>query len=530
VDSKRLQDLPVGIQIFETLRAGNYLYVDKTQDVYELARPASPAYFLSRPRRFGKSMLCSTFDALFQAKKELFKDTWIANSDWQWKKYPVIYLSMDAINHKIPQLFETKLQEALSTIAQRYSVSIALDTPGAMLQALIIQLEKIHGKVVMIVDEYDKPLINNLNNSILLNEFRNIMKEFYGCVKGNGSKLRFLFITGVSKFSMVSIFSEMNHLEPLSLSPNVATACGYTQAELEHNFADHLAETAKILQCTKPQLLAEIKDWYNGYCFSTPALAPDTVYNPFSVVNFLKSKQFLNYWFESGTPSFAIEYFKNHQFSMADFEQAQSSSLSLSTIDPDDLDLRTVLYQTGYLTIKGIDQDTRDFILGFPNREVRHSCLEKLLTFVTGKRSEYMRKFAVELSKLFINNQVTTATLTTALAKICAQIPSTVAPKLERGYQFMFWIILELMDLEVFVEDPTAKGRIDVTIIINNRAYVIELKIRGTIDDALEQIENTRYAEKYLTQGKEVVKIGIVFDAKERKVSACTVLDPVHAN
>ena len=524
---RRLQDLPVNIQDFETLRRGNYLYVDKTKDVYELARPACPAYFLSRPRRFGKSILCSTFEALFANKRDLFDGTWIATSDWVWKKYPIISLSFLLIKHATPEDLIINLQTRFLAIAEHYNVILKIQTPGIMLQELISALHRHHGPVVMLVDEYDRPLINNLEDTAILNQFREIMKELYSCLKDSGKQMRFLFITGVSKFSMVSIFSEINHLEPLSLSLNAATICGYTQAELEHNFDAHLNEVATIHRCTKQQLLADVKDWYNGYHFTNPLFVPETVYNPYSIALFLKSKLFTNYWFESGTPSFAIQYFKNHHFTMADFEQAQSSSSNLSTIDPADLDLRTVLYQTGYLTIIGINPDTNDFILGFPNREVRHSCLERLMQFVTGKRSEYMRNFAVEFSKLFTNNQVTTDNLRKVLTKICTQIPSTNAPELERGYQFMFWIVLELMDINVFVEDPSAKGRIDVTIIVANRAYVIELKIRGTLKEALEQMERQRYDEKYLAQGKEVTKIAIVFDAKERTISECIVLDPV---
>ena len=521
---ERLQDLPVNLQDFETLRRGNYLYIDKTQDVYELARPASPAYFLSRPRRFGKSMLCSTFRALFSNKKELFKDTWIGNSNWEWKQYPIIYLSMDNIGHKTPQILEAKLQESLAATAKEYGVRIKLDTPGDMLKNLILQLEQTSGKVVLLVDEYDKPLINNLDNIILLNQFRTIMKELYGCLKDFGSKMRFLFITGVSRFSMVSIFSDLNHLKILSDSPKAATLCGYTQAELEHNFSDYLKKATAKFGFSREQMLAEIKHWYNGYCFVNPTETPARVYNPFSITNFFDDLIFKNYWFSTGTTSFVINYFKEHPFVLTDFEHVKASATTLDALIPGNLNLTTMLYQTGYLTIDS--HSGRTFTLSMPNQEVRESCAEGLLNFMQNNTGSALLEFAQELKTLFQTNKVAETNLMTVLKKICTHIPYTIKPTNEKGYQLVFYLVLQMTGLDITVEEPTALGRIDAVIAIDNNIFILELKIKGSATKALRQVVDMRYAEKYLATGKSVTCIGAVFDTKLRTMTKCQILQP----
>ena len=525
---KKLQKLPIGIQSFEKLRKKNYLYVDKTKDIYELATTGE-AYFLSRPRRFGKSLLCSTLEALFNNKKECFGGTWIATSDWEWKQYPIISLSFARIKHATPKALTENIKTQLDTIAKKYKLKLKQATPGKMLDDLIVLLAEKFGEnsVVMLVDEYDKPLINNLNDPKEVDAYRKVLKEFYSSLKDLDNEMQFLFITGVSKFSMVSIFSDLNHLESLSLSPNVATICGYTQTELEHNFTDYLIKAEQKFGYSREHLLSEIKRWYNGYCFTQPEDAPERVYNPFSILNFFKTLQFRNYWFTTGTPSFALEYFKNHDFEITDFEQVNSFDTDLEALDPKSLDLTTVLYQTGYLTIKSWEEniDNANIMLGFPNQEVARSCAEGLMKFITGKSSSYVRKFAIELGKLFTNDNVTTETLMAALIKLCTQIPSPVAPELERGYQFLFWLALELTGINVFVEDPTAEGRIDITIIVGNKAYVIELKIRDSATEALAQIDNKHYAEKYLAQGKNVIKIGILFNIDAKTVTEISLLE-----
>jgi hypothetical protein len=513
MSGKRLQKLPIGIQSFEQLRTDNYLYVDKTEHVYNLATNGT-AYFLSRPRRFGKSMLCSTFRALFEGKKHLFKGTWIASSDWEWKSYPIIYLSFTSIPRPTTEDFSENIKQRLKAIALQYGVTVVpeIKTPGGMLAWLIEQLAAI-GPVVMIVDEYDKPMISNLQNIDMLNPMRDVLKEFYEPVKDCGEMMRFLFITGVGQFSKVSIFSALNHLNTLSDSPKAATICGYTQNELEHRFAEHFKASEEILGYDHDHMLAEIKNWYNGYSFIAPSTRSERVYNPFSVLNFFDKSKFKNYWFESGTPSFAIDYFKQNIFTVADFEQVRATETQLSAIVPEKLDLTTVLYQTGYLTIKNYED--RQYVLGFPNQEIAESCAEALAQFIAPQASNYFMDFSQQLTKLFTKSTLTEASLLAIMKKICAEIPSSIGPTNERGFQLVFWLILKMSGLNIEVERPTALGRLDTVILVGNRAYIFELKIRGTAKKAIDQIEERRYDEPYRNRGLAITKIGMLFDASD---------------
>ena len=522
--SEKLLKLPIGIQDFESLRVEKYIYVDKTKDIYDLAMKGK-VYFLSRPRRFGKSMLCSTFKALFDNKKELFDGTWIATSDWQWKKYPIIYLSMDAIGHQTPDMFREKLQNALKVIAATYDVAIKIDTPGEMLKELVQALEKAHGKVVMLVDEYDKPLVSNLDDTVVVSEFRAVMKELYGGLKDLGSKMRFLFITGVSQFSMVSIFSDLNHLQKLSFHPATATICGYTQAELENSFAPYIEMAIQELGLTRDELLVQIKYWYNGYLFANPALAPNRVYNPFSVANFFSSFDFQNYWFATGTPTFVINYFKNKKFTPENFQDVEATESDLSTMTPEKLNPTTLLYQTGYLTIK--QRQGQQYILGFPNQELASGSADSLLKFSLDKMQSPLPRLGDQLGELFRSGvDFTQEKLLRILKNICVCIPYPVAPDDEKDYQMLLFITLQFAGIESRVEVQTTEGRIDVLIFYENRVYVAELKIKGSAAGAQQQIEDKNYDALYHLEGKEVTRIAIVFDTEKHTVKECSIVKP----
>ncbi len=527
---KRLQKLPIGIQDFETLRNGNYLYVDKTKDVYEIATEGV-AYFLSRPRRFGKSMLCTTLKALFTGKKHLFEGTWIGSSNWQWQEHPVIHLDFNELEHESPADLKKKLQARLIAIAIKHGINLEKnESPGTLLLQIIKALAA-PGKLqpVVIIDEYDKPMINNLGNPALFEAYRDVLYNCYTPLKSLDSSLRFLFITGVSQFAKVSIFSALNHLKNLSGHPQAATVCGYTQAELEHNFADYIVKAAKKIGCSYDEMCAEIKRWYNGYAFMNPADAPHRLYNPFSIINFFDAVRldvvhFKNYWFESGTPSFAIDFFKNHAFSATDFEQVEAMGSTISALVPEKLNLTAVLYQTGYLTIKRYTDQIYE--LGFPNYEVRASCIDGLLTFVYDVKPHVLHKLGTELYTLFTKDTLTEEALVDVLNRVCSQISYKLIPEKERIYQAILWAAMCTSGLNTNVEDATAKGRIDITITVNNHIFILELKIRGKADGAVQQIIDRRYAEKYITRGHKVTCVGIVIDAQERMITDCKIVTP----
>ncbi len=524
---KRLPDLPIGIQTFEDLRINNFMYIDKTKDLYEIARTKTPC-FLSRPRRFGKSILCTTFKALFEGKKHLFDGTWIATSDWQWQTHPVIHIDFNKIAYESPQNLKQQIQIQIFLIAKSYNIALDQNqAPGTLLQ-LLVEALNLPGKPqpVVLIDEYDKPMINNLAQPAVFEEYRNVLYNCYTPLKSLDHALRFLFITGVSQFSKVSIFSALNHLKNLSSSPKAATICGYTQAELEHNFAAHIAKAMNKFGYTHDEMLAEIQHWYNGYCFIDPREKKERVYNPFSVINFFDELSFKNYWFESGTPTFALNFFKQHEFSVADFECVQASESALGAIVPEKLSLTTVLYQAGYLTIKSYDAELSEYELGFPNYEVSKSCIDGLLTFVFDIKTNPLQRFGLELRNLFTKGTVTTEALTTVLTNICSQTSHQLSPEKERGYQTIFWIIMQMSGLDATIEDPTALGRIDITIKTTAQVYVLEIKIRGKADKAIQQIIDNRYAEKYSAQGLAVTSIGVAIDAKKRALTGCLVLQP----
>ncbi len=521
---KHLPKLPIGIQSFEVLRSENFVYVDKTEHVYNLATQGS-VYFLSRPRRFGKSLLCSTFKALFEAKKHLFEGTWIAGSDWQWQQHPIIYLSFASIAHDTPELLVRNLQNELVTIGKQYGVQIQHDTPGTMLKALILGLFVAHGPVVMIVDEYDKPIVRNLTNSPQVDAFKEIFKGFYGSIKDLGDRMRFFFLTGVSAFTSVSIFSDLNHMKILSAAPSAALLCGYTQAELETNYPEHIQAAMNANEQSREQVLEQLKLWYNGYSFTEPKQSLPRVYNPYSIINFFSEQRFANYWFTSGTPTFVLEYARNTQLTAANFEKVEVKPILLNALDTDNINITTVLYQSGYLTIKAYDHRTGIYTLGFPNYEVANSCVEALFRAQRKYEPTALSKYAVELSDLFTKNTLTEASLKLVLRKICAEVPSSVAMQREKDFQFLFWMALQFIGLPVDAEVSTTLGRLDAIITVGNNAYILELKAKGHVEDALFQIEDKRYAEKYANMGFAVTNIGILFDAaaEARSVEAVAI-------
>ena len=358
--------LPVGIHDFETIRTENYLYVDKTQLIYQMITQGR-MYFLSRPRRFGKSLLVSTLHAIFQGKKHLFKDLWMDQSDYTWEQYPVIWLDMSAVMSTSTELLQQTLGEQLDIIAEQYDVKLATSLSiFGRLNKLITQLSKTNQKVVVLIDEYDKPLIDQIHRPEIAMGNREILKQFYGILKVQNANIRFILLTGVSKFSKVSVFSGLNNLRDISLSTDYATLLGYTEQELTYYFKPEINSLAQKEGLSHPALLDKIKHWYNGYRFSEEETS---VYNPFSALLLFTEQKFSDYWFETGTPTFLVNLIQERQFDIANMENLEIGAASFSTYEIDELNVLPLLYQTGYLTIKSYDRSTRNYELGYPNRE-----------------------------------------------------------------------------------------------------------------------------------------------------------------
>ena len=500
-----MKKLPIGLQDFGELRRGDFLYVDKTELLYQLAT-GSKYYFLSRPRRFGKSLLVSTLSELFQGNQALFEGLWI-HDRWDWSKtYPVLDFRFNKSGYKISGL-EAFLYEELADRAQAHGITLKKSSYPAQLEELVVALARKHNQVVVLIDEYDKPILDYLHDIPQAEDNREVLKNFYSVLKPLDPHLRFVLLTGVSKFSRVSIFSELNNLKDLTMHHQYATLLGYTQSELEHYFAERLDQLAPDFG-GRQALLNQIKQWYNGYSWDTQHY----LYNPFSILNFFDRASFENFWFETGTPTFLVKLLKREQ--KYDFEEVLASAAALGSFELDRLHPVTLLFQTGYLTIRSRDEDMA-YTLVYPNKEVRHSLLQHLLgeyveespsdTYIRAKqmkdalKREDLEGFVESLNGLF--------------ASIPYQI--FIADK-EAYYHSVTFLALSLMDTFVQVEVSQAKGRPDAVVHLEQVIYVLEFKLDEPAEVALAQIQEKGYATPYLNQGKTVRAVGLSFNAQQK--------------
>ena len=502
-----MKKLPIGLQDFARLRNEDYLYVDKTKLLYQLATEGV-YYFLSRPRRFGKSLLVSTLSELFQGRRELFRGLWIEDH-WDWQQtHPIIHLSLNSLGYKEVGL-EKALTLRLNKIAAQYGLTLQSEANALRLQELIERLHASFGQAVVLIDEYDKPILDYLDDLPRAQAHRELLKSFFSVLKDADPHLRFVLLTGVSKFSRVSIFSELNNLTDLTIYSDYATLLGYTQEELEHYFADRIDQLAPDFG-GRQTLLAQIKQWYNGYSWDTRHY----VYNPYSVLSFFAKKEFANFWFETGTPTFLVKLLKRER--RYDFEQVLASAAALGSFELDRLHPITLLFQTGYLTIQSKDEDLA-YTLAYPNKEVRHSLLQHLLgeyveetpsdTYIQAKqmkdalKKEDLEAFVDGLNSLF--------------ASIPYQI--FIADK-EAYYHSVTFLALSLVGSFIQVEVSQAKGRPDAVVHLEQVIYVLEFKLDESAEAALAQIQEKGYAQPYLTQGKTVRAVGFNFSAEHKAV------------
>ncbi|MCF7799726.1 ATP-binding protein [Candidatus Babeliales bacterium] len=542
--TKKLKNLPIGIQGFRQIIENDYLYVDKTKYLYTLIKTGQ-VYFLSRPRRFGKSLTCSTFEEIFAGNKELFKGLYIYNSGYAWKKHPIIKISFSSISHRNVENFLSDLHDELDSIAYKNNLDLAkYQTITSKLKFLILELVKnFENKPVLIVDEYDYPLISNITNLDLADKLREILQEFYNTVKACSENLRFIFITGVSKFSRTSIFSSMNNLKDISLDERVSTSFGYTKKEILENFTDYIARFAEKKRITKEQIMQELTDWYDGYCFQEPIEIEkhDTekikkieenykIYNPFSILLALDAQSLKNYWFQSGTPTFLIKLIKEQNYPLFDIENAIVNEANMGTYEIGQVPLENLLFQTGYLTIKDYNPKTFNFTLTYPNHEVRFSLTNHIIESMTKlkvtKYSSYIEEFR---NTLFSNDlEKFFRVIHTFFASIPYDIQISSRKKkqsnkvtklsIEKYYQSIFYVTMKLVGMDVIVEDRTNIGRIDAVVKTNTDVYIIEFKINKSADKALKQINDKKYYEKFRLENKKLVLIGLNFDLKEKNV------------
>jgi Predicted AAA-ATPase/PD-(D/E)XK nuclease superfamily len=508
-----MRHLPLGIQTFRTIINEGYLYVDKTEYIYNIISRGQ-YFFLSRPRRFGKSLLVSTLKELFSGNKHLFENLWIAQSDYKWISYPVIHLDFSRIAHRAPQEFEAKLIHHIRRIASEYNIDLPLSSsPERALDNLIVILAK-KNPVVIIIDEYDKPILDHLHDREAARAQQSILISFYGVIKNLEAYLRFIFLTGITKFSQTSVFSGLNNLQDLTLDPQAAPLLGYTYKEIDTYFGPHINHIAAKHNVSYSVIRENIRTWYNGYQFSKKHLK---VYNPYSVLLYLSSKRLLNYWFSTGTPSFLVQLITTQQYPIEAIEGAKVNVLDIDSLELDTMKLIPLLLQTGYLTIASYDEHTSDYMLTYPNEETKVSFLHYFVTSLTTAPVSLFRSSVLALTRALKNNNIDLFFYT--LQGFFAAIPYTMQLPQEKYYQSIFYVITSLIGVYIQTDVATCDGRIDATIETNSHIYIIEFKLNQSATTALEQIEKKRYHQKYLSCNKRIVLIGANFSFEKRNVA-----------
>ncbi len=458
-------------------------------------------YFLSRPRRFGKSLLVSTLDEIFSGNKELFKGLWIYKSDWKWEKYPVIRIDMSNIKIKTASELEKRLLKMVNNTGKKFDIKIEDDVYYGAFSELIEKIAELSEKkkVVILIDEYDKPIIDNITNTKEVVEIRDILKGFYGVMKAEDRYIRFIFMTGVSKFSKAGVFSELNNLTDITMIPQYATMLGIREEEMERYFAEHIEGMAKELKISKKEVIEKIRDWYNGYCFSKDS---ERVYNPFSTMMALQYKKFSNWWFETGTPRFLIDLIKEKDYDLTEIP-AEVNSMAFSTYEVDRLKILPLLFQTGYLTITAYDEKKGSYILDYPNKEVKQSFTEVLLEEIGGIESS--RGLIDAIREKIEANDI--EGMMKEIKYVLMNLPYPLREGKHKYYQSVVYLIFLLLGYEVKTEVARYRGRIDVEVEVGGRVYIFEIKIDGGAEEGIKQARERGYGEKH--RDKEVWLIGI---------------------
>jgi phosphoserine phosphatase len=491
-----IQKYPIGIQDFGELRRGGYVYIDKTADIFRLVDQGK-FYFLSRPRWFGKSLLLSTLKEMFLGNRELFRGLWIEDRvDWA-RTSPVIHLSFSQLTYQTDNL-GLRLQRELQRLADPFGITVGGDLPGEWLRSFVLQLYERQGQVAILIDEYDKPITDFLEQPERAAANRDLLKSFYSVVKDLDPCIRFFLLTGVSRFSKVSIFSDLNNLHDITLHPAYGTLVGYTQAELEHYFDQELGKLAQKENLDRATLVGKVRHWYNGYLWGEQ----ETVYNPFSALMLMSQQRFSNFWFATGTPTFLVK--KLREKFTYDLGEVELSEPQLGNFRVEDIDEMALLFQTGYLTIKGRDAGT--YTLGYPNREVRDSLQEWMLAEWSQREGVHpvVRSLVRHLGARRYDD------FRGALNSLLAQVPhEQFMERYEAFYHAIFFLAFSLAGAYAQAEAHSARGRLDAVVRTGGAIFVIEFKVNGGAAEALAQIRSRGYHQQYLHQGLPVILLGV---------------------
>lgn len=523
--------IPIGIQSFEDLRRKNFLYVDKTLYAFKLAN-LGKVYFLSRPRRFGKSLFLSTLKAYFLGQKELFKGLYIEKAEEKraeiekneaWGEYPVFYLDFNVGRYDLDGALAESLDYFLKKEEKLYGLKNEGDSFGKRFQSLIETAYNKTGKqAVILVDEYDKPLLQTMGvNEALNEEYRNTLKAFYSVIKTCDQYIRFAFLTGVTKFSKVSIFSDLNNLQDISMLNDYAEICGLTQAEIEKTFKPEIERLAKNTKNSYDKMLEELKKRYDGYKFS---VLGESVYNPFSILSTFNSGELKNYWFATGTPTFLVNYLKDAHYNIPDLDgKVELNEAGIELYRADAKNPLPILFQSGYLTIKEYIEEVNMYRLGFPNDEVRYSFLENLVPAYSSLRPDEtgvsIWKFVEDIRAGNVDEFM--ERMQAIIAGVpCDNLPKDKLKLREQNYQTAVYLIFKLMGQFVQTEIHCLKGRADCIVHTKDSIYIFEFKLMsaGTAEDAIVQIKENGYAVQFKTSSKKIILIGSSFNEEERTI------------
>ena len=504
---------PIGIQTFERIRKEDNLYIDKTEYIYRMTHTDGTYFFLSRPRRFGKSLLVSTFKSYFEGKKELFKGLAIEKLEKEWTAYHVLHFDMSGGKHLEMAELERYLADILEEQEAKYGYkSEKIDVNLRLMELIKTAYKKSGNQVVVLIDEYDAPLLDVVHEEKNLELLRDVMRNFYSPLKKSEPMLRFVFMTGVTKFSQVSIFSELNNITNVSMDEPYAGICGITKEELLTQMTDDIDCLAETLKLTSEETVKMLTANYDGYHFTWPS--PD-VFNPYSLLNCFSKGKFGNYWFASGTPTYLINMMRKYDFTVLDLDANLEAAQDDFDAPTEDLNnIIPLLYQSGYLTIKDFDDETELYTLALPNKEVKISMYRSLLPNYLGQKATSGKTTIAKMSALLKRGDMD-GTLQ-LLADFLETVPYCDNTDYEGHYQQMFYIIFALLtQFNIIVEQHTAKGRIDITLETASTIYVMELKFNKSAQEALEQINAKRYDKAFALKDKDIVKVGLNFAVKD---------------
>ena len=504
---------PIGIQNFEKIRNDGYFYIDKTALMYQMVKTGS-YYFLSRPRRFGKSLLISTLEAYFQGKKELFTGLAVERLEKDWIKYPILHLDLNIEKYDAPESLYNILEKSLTAWEKLYGAEPSERSFSLRFAGIIERACKQAGqRVVILVDEYDKPMLQAIGNEELQKQFRNTLKPFYGALKTMDGYIKFAFLTGVTKFGKVSVFSDLNNLDDISMRKDYIEICGVSDQELHENLDIELHEFAETQSLSYDKLCTKLKEYYDGYHFTHNSIG---IYNPFSLLNAFKYKEFGSYWFETGTPTYLVKLLKKHHYDLEQMAHEETDAQVLNSIDSESANPIPVIYQSGYLTIKGYDERFGIYRLGFPNREVEEGFIRFLLPFyanVNKVESPFeVQKFVREVETGDYDS------FFHRLQSFFADTTYEVIREQELHYENVLFIVFKLVGFYTKVEYHTNDGRIDLVLQTEKFIYIMEFKLNGTAEEALQQINDKRYALPFEADGRKLFKIGINFSEKTRNI------------